>query len=60
MSESGCRTMTDPVLDSIIEQLQSCIIGAGALRLEMLEHILSIALLEAYDARGKRGNGEDD
>ena len=52
--------MTDPVLDSIIEQLQSCIIGARALKLEMLEHILSIALLEAYDARGKSGNGEDD
>jgi hypothetical protein len=29
------------------------------LKLDMLEHILSIALLEAYDARGKYGNGQD-
>ncbi len=47
--------MTDPVLESIIEQLQSCIISARALRLDMLEHILSIALLEAYESRRKVG-----
>ena len=46
--------MTDPVLEDIIEQLQTCIINARALKLEMLEHILSIALLEAYVARGNR------
>ena len=52
--------MTDPVLDSIIDQLQTCIINARALKLDMLEHILSIALLEAYDARGRSSNGQDD
>jgi hypothetical protein len=52
--------VTDPVLAAIIDQLQSCIINARALKLEMLEHILSIALLEAYDARGKSGNGHDE
>jgi hypothetical protein len=46
--------VTDPVLEDIIEQLQTCIINARALKLEMLEHILSIALLEAYVARGNR------
>ena len=52
--ESGYRTMTDPVLEDIIEQLQTSILNARALKLEMLEHILSIALLEAYVARGNR------
>jgi hypothetical protein len=52
--------VTDPVLEAIITQLQSCIVNARALKLDMLEHILSIALLEAYDARGKSGNGQDD
>jgi hypothetical protein len=53
--------VTDPSIETIIEQLQSCIISARALKLEMLERILSIALLEAYDARGKsRRNADDD
>ena len=51
--------MTDPSLDTIIEQLQSCIVGARALNLDMLEHILSIALLEAYEARDKPGRGDE-
>ncbi len=51
---SGRPTVTDPVLEDIIEQLQTCILSARALKLEMLEHILSIALLEAYVARGNR------
>ena len=52
--------MTDSVLEAIIEQLQSCIVNARALKLGMLEHILSIALLEAYDARDRPGRGDDD
>jgi uncharacterized protein (DUF1778 family) len=59
ISERGCRTVTDPVLEAIIDQLQTCIVNARALKLDMLEHILSIALLEAYDARGKSRNGQD-
>jgi hypothetical protein len=56
---AGVGVVIDPVLEAIIDQLRSCIINARALKLDMLEHILSIALLEAYDARGKYGNGQD-
>ena len=49
--------MTQPSLDKIIEQLQFCIVDAKALQLKMLERILSIALLEAYDSKGKSGDG---
>ncbi|HWZ38967.1 MAG TPA: hypothetical protein VNY08_11775 [Bradyrhizobium sp.] len=53
--------MNQPSLDKIIEQLQFCIVDAKALQLKMLERILSIALLEAYESkeksRGSRGNG---
>ena len=52
--------MTQPSLDKIIEQLQFCIVDAKALQLKMLERILSIALLEAYESRDKSGNGRDD
>ena len=52
--------MTDPVLEAIIDQLQTCIIDARALKLDMLEHILSIALLEAYTARQKFDQNGDD
>ncbi len=52
--------MTDPVLEDIIMQLQTCIINARALKLDMLEHILSIALLEAYVTRGQANQDEDD
>jgi hypothetical protein len=55
-----CPVVTAPSLDAIIQQLQSCIVDARTLRLEMLERILSIALLEAYDVRAKSGNGQDD
>ena len=54
----GSPAVTDPVLEAIIEQLQACIINARSLKLDMLEHILSIALLEAYDARAKSGDGQ--
>jgi len=40
-------------LDGIIARLQSCIVDAKALQLKMLERILSIALLEAYETREK-------
>jgi hypothetical protein len=49
-------------LDKIIEQLQFCIVDAKALQLKMLERILSIALLEAYESKqrssGSRSNGK--
>jgi hypothetical protein len=51
--------VTQPLLDKIIEQLQFCIVDAKALQLKMLERILSIALLEAYEVKGKSGNGRD-
>ena len=54
--------MTQPSLDKMIEQLQFCIVDAKALQLKMLEQILSIALLEAYESRekygGRNGNTE--
>ena len=51
--------MTQTSLDRIIEQIQLCIVDAKALQLKMLERILSIALLEAYDIRDKSGDGQD-
>ena len=49
--------MTQPSLEKIIEQLQFCIVDAKALQLKMLERILSIALLEAYETKEKSSNG---
>ena len=51
--------MTQTSLERIIEQIQLCIVDAKALQLKMLERILSIALLEAYDNRDKSGDGGD-
>lgn len=51
--------MTQPSLDKIIELLQSCIVDAKALQLKMLERLLSIALLEAYESKGRSGNDQD-
>jgi hypothetical protein len=48
--------VTTPSLDRIIENLQFSIMDARALRLKMLERILSIALLEAYENRSKPGD----
>jgi hypothetical protein len=45
--------VTEASLDAIIARLQSCIVDAKALQLKMLERILSIALLEAYENRDK-------
>ena len=52
--------MTEPSLEEIIERLQFCIVDAR--ELQLLERILSIALLEAHESRGKpeenhRSNG---
>jgi hypothetical protein len=52
---SGPIAVTEPSLERIIEDLQFCIVDARALQLKMLERILSIALLEAYESRGKYG-----
>ena len=52
--------MTQPSLDKIIEQIQFCIVDAKALQLKMLERLLSIALLEAYESKEKSGNGRSD
>ena len=53
--------MTEPSLEEIIERLQFCIVDARELQLKMLERILSIALLEAYEniekTRRKGDNG---
>jgi hypothetical protein len=49
----GFETVNEPSLDRIIEQLQFCIVDARTLQLKMLERILSIALLEAYEIKGK-------
>jgi hypothetical protein len=45
--------VTQSSLDRIIEQLQFCIVDARTMQLKMLERILSIALLEAYDSKEK-------
>jgi len=56
----GLEAVTQPSLDKIIEQLQFCIVDAKALQLKMLERLLSIALLEAYETKEKSGNGQGD
>lgn len=45
--------MTEPSLEKIIEQLQFCIVDARELQLKMLERLLSIALLEAFEDKDK-------
>jgi hypothetical protein len=49
--------VTEPSLDRIIEQLQFCITDARVLQLKMLERLLSMALLEAIEAKDKSTNG---
>jgi len=53
----GFEAVNQPSLDKIIEQLQFCIVDAKALQLKMLERILSIALLEAYESKQKSRDG---
>ena len=50
--------MNDPSLDQIIERLQFCIVSARDMQLKVLERILSIALLEAYETRIMRSGAE--
>jgi hypothetical protein len=52
--------VNDPSLDQIIERLQFCIISARDLQLKVLERILSIALLEAYETRILRYGADSD
>ena len=52
--------MTEASLDQIIEHLQFCIAEARSLQLKMLEHLLSIALLEAIEAKDKSRNENGD
>ena len=52
--------MNDSSLDQIIERLQFCIVSARDMQLKVLERILSIALLEAYETRIIRRGIEDD
>jgi hypothetical protein len=47
------RIVTTPSLDKIIAQLQFCIVDARSLQLEMLERILSMALLEAIEDKSE-------
>jgi hypothetical protein len=49
-----------PSLDTIIERLQLCIVDARALQLKMLERILSIALLEAYESKAIFDSEDED
>jgi hypothetical protein len=51
--------VTEPSLDRIITQLQLCIVDAKVLQLKMLEQLLSIALLEAYETREKSGKSHE-
>jgi hypothetical protein len=41
--------MTQPVLEKIIERLQSSIVDARSLQLKMLEQLLSMAVLQARE-----------
>lgn len=52
--------MNDSSLDQIIERLQFCIVSARDMQLKVLERILSIALLEAYETRIIRRGVEDE
>jgi hypothetical protein len=52
--------VNDPSLDQIIERLQFCIVSARDMQLKVLERILSIALLEAYETRILRSGAQDD
>jgi len=56
----SANAVTGPSLDRIIERLQFCIVDARALQLKMLEHMLSIALLEAIEAKDKSKNERDE
>jgi hypothetical protein len=52
--------VTEPLRDTIVERLQLCIVDARALQLKMLEHLLSIALLEAHESKAKLNDAGKD
>ena len=41
--------MTQPLLETIIQRLQFCIVDARSLQLKMLEQVLSMAVLQALE-----------
>ena len=59
-SVCSANAVTGPSLDRIIERLQFCIVDARALQLKMLERLLSMALLEAIEAKDKSKNERDE
>jgi hypothetical protein len=59
-SVRSASAVTGPSLDRIIERLQFSIVDARALQLKMLEHTLSIALLEAIEAKDKSKDERDE
>jgi hypothetical protein len=56
----SANAVTEPSPERIIEHLQFCIVDARALQLKMLERLLSMALLEAIEARDKYKNERDE
>jgi len=56
----SANAVTEPSLDRIIERLQFCIVDARALQLKVLERVLSMALLEATEAKDKYKNERDE
>jgi hypothetical protein len=56
----SANAVTEPSPERIIEHLQFCIVDARALQLKMLERLLSMALLEALEARDKSKNERDE
>ena len=56
----SASAVTEPSLDRIIERLQFCIVDARALQLKVLERVLSMALLEATEAKDKSKNERDE
>jgi hypothetical protein len=56
----SANAVTEPSPERIIEHLQFCIVDARALQLKMLERLLSMALLEAIEARDKSKDERDE
>ena len=59
-SVRSANAVTEPSLERIIERLQFCIVDARTLELKILEHLLSMALLEAIEAKNKSKNERDE
>lgn len=56
----SANAVTEPSPERIIEHLQFCIVDARALQLKMLERLLSMALLEAIEAKDKYKSERDE